>query len=117
MRFISRTVAILALPIKVALVVVLVTAVVVLFKMPPISWLPKASEAGTLLGTLLAAQAAIAALTLAVTIFVMQGLSVRRDVDDRMYREYVRRSRVRPIFWASLVAVAAHGLRSAGREL
>ena len=110
MRFISRTVAILALPIKVALVAVLVTAVVVLVRMPPISWLPKASEAGTLLGTLLTAQAPIAALTLAVTLFVMQGLSAKRDVDDRMYREYLHRSRVRPIFWASLVAVGTVGI-------
>ena len=96
--------------IKVALVVVPVTAIVVLFKMPPISWLPKASEAGTLLGTLLAAQAAIAALTLAVTIFVMQGVIVRPDVDVRMAREYVRRSWIQPIFSISLVAVAATGL-------
>ena len=39
----------------------------------PISWLPEATEAVGSLGTLLAAQAAIAALTLAVTLFVMQG--------------------------------------------
>ena len=104
MRFISRTVAILAF-----LITITVALVVVLVRMPPISWLPKASEAGTLLGTLLTAQAAIAALTLAVTLFVMQGISARRDADDRIYREYFRRSRVRPIFWASLLAVAATG--------
>ena len=73
-------------------------------------WLPKASEAGTLLGTLLGAQAAIAALTLAVTLFVMQGVSARRDVDDRIYVEYVRRSWVRMIFWGSIIAVAVTGV-------
>ena len=77
---------------------------------PPISWLPETSEAGTLLGTLLTAQAAIAALTLAVTIFVMQGATARRDADDRTYREYVRRSWVRQIFWGSLIAVGITGL-------
>ena len=76
---------------------------------PSLDWLPKPSEAGTLLGSLLGAQAAIAALTLAVTLFVMQGVSARRDVDDRMYLEYVRRSLVRLIFWGSLTAVAVTG--------
>ena len=54
----------------------LVTAglIVGLVVMCPISWLPKTSEAGTLLGTLLTAQAAVAALTLAVTLFLMQEL-------------------------------------------
>ena len=37
----------------------------------PLGALPKASESGALLGPLLGAQAAIAALTLAVTLFVM----------------------------------------------
>lgn len=76
---------------------------------PALNWLPKPSEAGTLLGSLLGAQAAIAALTLAVTLFVMQGISARRDVDDRMYLEYVRRSWVRIIFRGSLAAVAVTG--------
>ena len=73
----------------------------------PFSWVPAAKEAGALLGTLLTAQAAIAALTLAVTLFMMQG--ARRDVDDRMYREYVRRSLVWPIFLGSLIAVGLTG--------
>ena len=72
---------------------------------PPICWLPELDDAGGLLGNLLTAQAAIAALTLAVTLFVMQGVSARRDVDDRIYREYIFRSRVGPIFWNSIVAV------------
>ena len=76
----------------------------------PISWLPEASEGRALLGTLLTAQAAIAALTLAVTLFVMQGASARRDADDRTYREYVRRSWVRQIFWSSLIAVGITGI-------
>ena len=90
----------------------LVTAglIVGLVVMCPISWLPKTSEAGTLLGTLLTAQAAVAALTLAVTLFLMQGASARRDVDDRVYREYVRRSWMRQIFWSSLLAVGTTGV-------
>ena len=75
----------------------------------PIGVLPKAGEAGTLLGALLGAQAAIAALTLAVTLFVMQSVSTRRDTDDRVYAEYIRRSWVRVIFWSSLCAVFVTG--------
>ena len=77
---------------------------------PPWEWVPKTEEARTLLATLLAAQAAIAALTLAVTQFVMQGVSARRDASDQMYNEYIRQSWVRPIFWGSIVAVAVAGL-------
>ena len=73
---------------------------------PPICWLPEVRNAGAALTGLLTAQGAIAALTLAVTIFVMQGANSRRDVDDRMYREYIRRSWVKPIFWNSLVALS-----------
>ena len=80
-----------------------------LLQVPPMGALPKASESTALLGSLLGAQAAIAALTLAVTLFVMQGVSARRDVDDRVYAEYVRRSLVRPIFWSSIGAVAVTG--------
>ena len=73
-------------------------------------FLPAPDDAGVILGTLLTAQAAIAALTLAVTLFMMQGIRARRDVDDRMYREYVRRSWMRDILWASLLAVAVTGV-------
>ena len=76
----------------------------------PISWLPKTSEADALLGAMLGAQAAIAALTLAVTLFVMQGVSTRRDVDDRIYGEYIRRSRIRLIFAMSIGAVFTTGI-------
>ena len=94
-----------------ALGVTLMAAIVALpFVTTPWWWLPQAGEAGVLLATLLTAQAAIAALTLAVTLFVMQGVSVRRDADDRMYREYVRQSRVRRIFWSSILAVGTTGL-------
>ena len=80
------------------------------FATPPIGWLPEAGGNETFLGTLLTGQAAIAALTLAVTLFVMQGVSNKPDADDRMYREYFRRSRVRTIFWGSLIAVLATGV-------
>ena len=86
------------------------------FVTPQLSWLPQAGEAGMLLATLLTAQAAIAALTLAVTLFVMQGVSVRRDSDDRMYREYVRQSRVRDIFRSSILAVGITGIAFLAQE-
>ena len=76
---------------------------------PPIPCLPDPAEVTAILGTLLAAQAAITALSLAVTLFMMQGISSRRDVDDRMYREYVRRSRVRGFFWGNVTAVVVTG--------
>ena len=72
--------------------------------------LPKPGDAGAILGTLVTAQAAIAAFTLAVTLFMMQGIRARRHVDDRMYREYVRRPRVRDILWGSLLAVGVTGV-------
>ena len=92
------------------LTIVVVAIILVSFLTPPISWLPEAGNNETLLGTFLAAQAAIAALTLAVTLFVMQGVSNKPDADDRMYREYFRRSWVRHIFWGSLIAAFATGI-------
>ncbi len=94
------------LPVAVSALLVLL---VWLLRAGPMGALPKASDSTAFLGGLLGAQAAIAALTLAVTLFVMQGVSTRRDVDDRVYGEYVRRSWVRPIFWCSIVAVAVTG--------
>ena len=62
-----------------------------------------------LLSALLAAQAAIAALTLAVTLFVLQTVAARREEDSRTYGEYVRQSGVRLIFMFSLAGVAVTG--------
>ncbi len=93
-----------------ALLFVIAALVIAPIVMPPIPYLPEPGDAGAILGTLLTAQAAIAALTLAVTLFMMQGVSARRDVDDRMYREYVRRSWVRNILWGSLLAVGFTGV-------
>lgn len=95
---------------RVPLIAVLVILVLVPFVTPPLAWLPEAGDNETFLGTLLTAQAAVAALTLAVTLFVMQGVSNKLDADDRMYREYFRRSRVRIIFWGSLTAVLVTGV-------
>ena len=90
-------------------VVVLPILLVLLLRGEPVGALPSASESTPFLGALLGAQAAIAALTLAVMLFVMQGVSTRRDVDDRVYAEYVRRSWVWPVFVGSIVAVAITG--------
>ena len=76
----------------------------------PPNWLPTFDKDTSLLGTLLTAQAAIAALTLAVTLFVLQGASARRDSEDRVYHEYISRSWVRLIFWGSILAVLVTGV-------
>ena len=65
---------------------------------------------------MLTAQAAIAALTLVVAQFVMQGVSARRDANDQMYNEYVRQSWVKPIFWGSILSVAVGGLVFVAQE-
>lgn len=76
---------------------------------PSPSWMPSVSASRGVLEVFLGAQAAIAALTLAVMIFVLQAVSARRDVDDRKYREYLRRSHVRLAFAASIAAVGFTG--------
>ena len=96
------------LTLVIAALTVTLSAILALI-VPAFHWLPKPGESGTFLGALLGAQAAIAALTLAVTLFVMQGVSARRDVDDRVYLEYIRRSWVRAIFWGSIGAVGITG--------
>ena len=90
--------------------ITIVAFVSVLLLTPPVPWLPKASDADVLLGTMLTAQAAIAALTLAVTLFVMQGVSNRPDTDHRIYQEYIRQSWIRFFFWGSILAVLATGM-------
>ena len=77
---------------------------------PPVPDLPEPRDVGTILGTLLTAQGAIAALTLAVTLFMMQGIRGRSEVDDRVYREYVQRTWMRDILWVSLAAVGVTGV-------
>ena len=86
------------------------TSITILLVLPGFEWLPEPDEARTLLATLLTAQAAIAALTLAVALFVIQGVSTRRDANDRMYREYVQQSWVKQIFWGSIIAVVVAGV-------
>ncbi len=100
-----------------ALVILVATVVAIPFVTPEWDWLPKTDAARTLLANLLTAQAAIAALTLAVTQFVLHGVGARRDANDQMYNEYIRRSRVKPIFWGSIVAVAVAGFIFVGLEL
>ena len=39
----------------------------------------------------------------------MQGIHNRHDIDDRGYREYINRSRVKGILWSSLLAVGVTG--------
>ena len=97
-------------PVLLTLIVVIAALVVVPFVTPPIPCLPDPGDPRVILGTLLTAQAAVAALMLAVTVFMMQGIRSRRDVDDRIHREFVRRTWVREIFWISLLAVGATGV-------
>ena len=97
-------------PVRVSALVAVSALVVVPITTPPMDWLPSSGEGGAILGSLLAAQAAIAAFTLAVTLFVMQGIRARSDVDERTHREYVRRSWVRNVLWVSLLSVAITGV-------
>ena len=92
-----------------AFFVVLPIAVMLLLRAKPVAGLAVALDSVTFLGAMLGAQAAITALTLAVMLFVMQGVSTRRDVDDRIYAEYIRRSQVWPVFVGSITAVAVTG--------
>ena len=92
-----------------AFFVVLPIVVMLLLRTKPIGGLVAALDSIAFLGALLGAQAAIAALTLAVMLFVMQGINARRDVDDRIYAEYIRRSQVWPVFVGSMSAVAVTG--------
>ena len=85
----------------------LCVAVLALFALPPFGWLPPAGEAGNVLGNLLTAQAALVALMLAISLFLLQG--VKQDAGDRMYREYVRVLHTRPVFRASLAMLALTG--------
>ena len=102
-RFLSGTLFLLPL------IVIFAALAIVPIVTPPMPRLPEPGDAGAILGTLLTAQAAIAALTLAVTLFMMQGIRAKTDIDDRMYREYFRRSGVRGILWGSLLAVGVTG--------
>ena len=99
-----------------------ITAILaILFLVPiftsPFHWLPEAKDSLSLLGPLLGAQAAVAALTLAVTVFVVQGVSNKDDADDRTYREYVRRSRAEWVLWGSLGAAAITAAVLVGHRL
>ncbi len=100
-----------------ALVIAGATVVAMPFVTPAWDWVPKTDAARTLLANLLTAQAAVAALTLAVTQFVLHGVGARRDANDQMYNEYIRRSRVKPMFWGSITAVAVAGIIFVGLEL
>ena len=88
---------------------VLPTVVLLLIRTEPIGALAMPVDSVTFLGALLGAQAAVAALTLAVMLFLMQGVSARRDVDDRIYAEYIRRSWVKPVFGSSVGSVVFAG--------
>lgn len=88
----------------------LVLAALALVTQPPFEWLPAAGDEMTrVLGALLAAQAAIAALTLAVTLFALERVSARPEADDRIFDEYVSQLRMRRLFLGGLVTVAVTG--------
>ena len=91
--------------------VLLLAVIVVVFLLhlfiPPFDWLPPAGEASDLLGNLLAAQAALVALMLAISLFLLQG--VRQNTDERMYLEYVRLLGIRLAFYTSLIMLALTG--------
>jgi len=96
-------------------------AAAVLFLVPiftsPFYWLPEPKDSLSLLGPLVGAQAAVAALTLAVTVFVVQGVTNKDDADDRTYREYVHRSQAEWVLWSSLGAAAITAAVLVGHRL
>ena len=97
----------LALPLLFSGMAILVVAASI--ATPPIAGLREIDGTAGILGTLLTAQAAIAALALAVTLFMMQGVSTRRHIDERIYREFVRRSWMPNILLGSILAVGVTG--------
>lgn len=105
----TRTRRALLDPVVLAAILLVAALVVVPLEAPPLTWLPAAEDSLLLLGPILGAQAAIAALTLAVTLFVMQGVRSREDTDGRVYSEYVRQSRVHLVFRGSLIALGVTG--------
>lgn len=88
------------------LAVLPVAPIIVHFTLRPPDWLPSPGDAHTILLSLLAVQGSILALSIAVAIFMMASVSNKRDADDRIYREYVRRTWVRGAFWTSVYAIA-----------
>ena len=90
----------------------------------PWDWLPEHNDRNIVLAALLGAQAAIAALTLALTVFVLQGVHTRIAVEnpiaefaERLYRAYIQRLWVKNIMPYSLLAVATTGLVLAAENI
>ena len=93
----------------IAVLLLWVITAVLTFAISPFDWLPKPKDLDQLLGNLLTAQAAIAALTLAVTLFMMQGVNNKPDADERTYHEFTRRTQMGLTFWVSICAVGITG--------
>ena len=89
------------------LAVALFAAALAAFAPPPFGWTPPAAASGGILGSLLAAQAALVAFMVAISVFLLQG--VRRDAGERLYREYVRAAGTRTLIPASLALLVATG--------
>ena len=87
--------------------VALLVAALAAFAPSPFGWQPPAGPAGGILGSLLAAQAALVAFMVAISVFLLQG--VRRDAGERLYREYVRVTGTRTLIPASLALLVATG--------
>ncbi len=67
--------------------------------LPPLDVLP--SESSTIIGiveTVLQAQAAMMAISLAVMAFIVSGVQRRQDLDDPLYEWFLTRAFVRPVF-------------------
>ena len=67
--------------------------------LPQVHLLPRdPGDISRVIGALLQAQAAMMAITLAVTAFVVGGIQRRRDADDPLYEWFLDKARVRPVF-------------------
>lgn len=67
--------------------------------LPPLAALPSdQATINSIVGTVLQAQAAMMALSLAVLAFVVGGVQRREDLDDPLYEWFLSRAGVRPVF-------------------
>ena len=80
--------------------------------LPPLDGLPSASTTITgIVATVLQAQAAMMAISLAVMAFIVAGVQRREDLDDPLYEWFLTRACVRPVF--ALVAALTLGTGAA----
>ena len=97
-------------------VVIVVVGVLVILAAPSAGWVSALADARSLLAPLLAAQATLLALAMAVAFFAVERLSNHPDVDADVHSEYIARTRLIESLAASSGAVASTLLILAATE-